>query len=424
MGWNEKLHITVPTGVLDRITEEEIKKQARKANLKGFREGKVPDKLIDDRYGSDIRHQIIHDRVEECVNDAFDELSLKPIVVSELELNNGEKGEDLNIVVHAAVAPKIDQEKLEHLNLILPVADVTEEFIDKHVEDFRDLHKTYESVERPATHGDELSLSFENLGSLSEPDNELVATDAPVPYGWNIATEEEEQEFSWAAKLCNTRLRGCQAGDSIEVKGNKPYLEHGDDVIDQEPLEQEPSSEMTVDTLEGSGQATDGTIEQEPSSEPTAVTESVEENGIHEYPGSAADIASEGWASVNFRFDVVGVREPVLPVLDEAFFARDDIPVNDEEQLRQHIRDAAEQNIESAGLECLAEQVFSQLAEMYPFPTRRIFEERLLNGFSGFSSTTQSPDECGRPNRRVRIGRKAHCNTSMILTPQCVDQTS
>lgn len=58
-----RLTVTIPAARIDADVEKQLKDAARTVRVDGFRKGKVPAKLVKQRYGKGIRQDVLSDLI-------------------------------------------------------------------------------------------------------------------------------------------------------------------------------------------------------------------------------------------------------------------------------------------------------------------------------------------------------------------------
>ena len=71
--------ITIPTGDVETEFEAKLAETAKRVRIDGFRPGKVPAKVVRQRYGQAIRQEIVSDLMEKSLGEALSEHDVKPI---------------------------------------------------------------------------------------------------------------------------------------------------------------------------------------------------------------------------------------------------------------------------------------------------------------------------------------------------------
>jgi trigger factor len=162
------------TGTLERcltvkIPEEQITSEvanritslSRTARIQGFRPGKAPLKLVQRLYGDQVRQEVIGEVIRSSFVEAINTNGLRP--AGDPSIESIDAGSDQGFAYKATfeVYPEITLAPLESLKIMKPVCEITEEDIDKRIEDSRRQRQRWESVDRPAQKGDQLDVDFQ-----------------------------------------------------------------------------------------------------------------------------------------------------------------------------------------------------------------------------------------------------------------------
>lgn len=159
------------SGALERamrveIPEEQITTQVQKrlqslvktTKLQGFRPGKVPLKLIQQRFGSQVRQEVVGELVQSSFYDAIVQEKLRPAGSPHIDELDSEQG-----IVYTAkfeVMPEFELAKLEELKVEKPVCEITDDDIDKMIEVLRKQRQELNDVDRPAAMDDVVDIDF------------------------------------------------------------------------------------------------------------------------------------------------------------------------------------------------------------------------------------------------------------------------
>lgn len=104
-----QLTITVPQEQIKKTYDEVLDDVAKKAKLSGFREGKAPKKLVEEKADkAQVYEEVIQKVVPQVYFEAIKEHTLAPIVSPKVELLKAQEGEDWEIRATTAEMPKVD----------------------------------------------------------------------------------------------------------------------------------------------------------------------------------------------------------------------------------------------------------------------------------------------------------------------------
>jgi len=150
-----RMSFTLPAERLDTHIGGRLREIARTARIKGFRPGKVPAKVIEQRYGPQVRAEALNGLLRETFDSAVREQALELAGSPRLE-PAGESG--LEWVATFEVVPDFGDVDLSKLNVIRHTAEVTDADIDQMIENLRLQRRTFTPVARAAQHGDRVAV--------------------------------------------------------------------------------------------------------------------------------------------------------------------------------------------------------------------------------------------------------------------------
>ena len=97
--WKRIINIEVPDQDVQKAFNEKLKKYRKDLKLPGFRPGKVPEKLITQRFGPSIRAEIIDEYVKNSYRDACTEHKIVPVSHAKMVDIKDKEGEPLTFSI-------------------------------------------------------------------------------------------------------------------------------------------------------------------------------------------------------------------------------------------------------------------------------------------------------------------------------------
>ncbi|MGV8941266.1 MAG: trigger factor [Lysobacter sp.] len=144
----------------DRFESEvggRLREISRGAKIKGFRPGRIPAKVIEQRFGSQVRAEVLDSLVRESFGSAVREQSLQ-IAGNPFIEPAGDTAADLAYVATFEVVPDFGDIDVSKLNVVRHTSEVKDEDIDTMVQNLRLQRRTWNAVERAAQEGDAVEL--------------------------------------------------------------------------------------------------------------------------------------------------------------------------------------------------------------------------------------------------------------------------
>jgi trigger factor len=147
----KKVHVEIPPDRIQSRLARQYKDLRQQAAVNGFRVGHAPAKLIEKRFGSDVKDQVCRDLVSESYTQAVEKNGLQ--VIGEPEFENAtaiklpEDGSGLNYSFQVEVQPNIVLPDLSGLVVKKPKVEVTDENVDQAMTNLREQQGVLQPVE-------------------------------------------------------------------------------------------------------------------------------------------------------------------------------------------------------------------------------------------------------------------------------------
>jgi trigger factor len=211
-GLERRMTVRVPAAAIEQQINARLAKVGRTAKLKGFRPGKAPPKVIRQRFGAEVRQEVLSDVIRSSYSQAITEQQLRPAGGPAIE-PLPDDGTHFGYRAVFEVYPEVEVAALEKLALERPEVEILDADIDEMIEKLRQQRAEWRTVERKAEAGDRVVIDF--LGRI---DGEPFAGSEGKEIGIVIGDGQVIPDFEKA-------LQGLGAGDSkvAKVKFPKDY---------------------------------------------------------------------------------------------------------------------------------------------------------------------------------------------------------
>ena len=160
-GLERRMKVQVPAERVERETEDRLKSLSKRAKVDGFRPGKVPLKVIQQRFGDQVRSEVVTDLLQSSYNEALAQQKLNPAGGPRIDSIDAAPGKDLQFTAVFEVYPEIKLKGVDGIKVERPVAEVGAEDIDAMVDNLRHQRASWEAVQRTAGDGDRVLIDFE-----------------------------------------------------------------------------------------------------------------------------------------------------------------------------------------------------------------------------------------------------------------------
>ena len=157
-----RMAIEVAWGDLDHAFGEVYKELGKQVRVPGFRPGKVPNRVLDQRIGRPVvLEQVVQHAIPEVYSEVVREKQVRVLGQPEIEVTKLEDNESLEFTAEVDVAPQLELPALDELSVTVDDVEVTDEEIDQQVDVMRERFGMLQAVERAAQDGDFVSIDLE-----------------------------------------------------------------------------------------------------------------------------------------------------------------------------------------------------------------------------------------------------------------------
>jgi trigger factor len=232
-----KLTVKFPAERFETQVSQRIAEMSRTVRLKGFRPGKVPATVIQQRFGAQVRGEVLSDLIGSTLREAFEKENLRPVANPAIDTTGKPENGEIAYTATFEVMPEFPEIDIASLEIQRPTAEVTDADIEKMIETLRQQRRSFDEVERPSVEGDFVMFEYsavagdyrfpseglERAGSVIGSGTLFKALDAALV--GRKAGEEFESDVEFPADFRNEQLAGKTAKVSFKIiKVQQPNL--------------------------------------------------------------------------------------------------------------------------------------------------------------------------------------------------------
>ena len=155
-----KMIVEVPEEDINTQVTARLKDLTKRVKVDGFRPGKIPFTVMKQRFGAQVRDEVVNEVLRQSYADALNEQDLRPAGEPVIDPVEAKKGQGLKFTAAFEVFPDVALGPVEELTIERAVCEITDADVDKMVETLRKQHKTYAEVERGSQDGDQMTIDF------------------------------------------------------------------------------------------------------------------------------------------------------------------------------------------------------------------------------------------------------------------------
>ncbi len=155
-----RIIVRIPEERIAGAVEKRLGSMTRTAKVKGFRVGKVPLGVLRQRYGGGVRQEVIDTLIRSSYQEALQNEHLHPASDPEIQLLSGAVGDGFSYQAVIEVFPEFQVRPLETLVIEAPRWRVSDEDVDRAIDELRRQKRRWEVVDRPSQSGDQVEIDF------------------------------------------------------------------------------------------------------------------------------------------------------------------------------------------------------------------------------------------------------------------------
>ncbi len=213
-----KLTVEVDAAAVKKAHDVAARHLARQVDLPGFRKGKAPRRLLEQRLGSGaIAQHALEDHLDDWYREALEAEELVPVAQPEVDMETFSETEGATFTAEVQVRPEIDLPDHAGIQVTHPEWSVDESEVDARIEELRERFAEVDEVERAAGNGDYVTIDLQVFVDGEELESAHV-TDALYEVGSQGVTAKLDDE-----------LEGVEGGTEFTYVDDLPeeYPEHG-----------------------------------------------------------------------------------------------------------------------------------------------------------------------------------------------------
>jgi len=160
-GLERRLTVAIPANTVDAEVTKRLNDAAKTVRINGFRKGKVPMRVVKQRFGAGVRQEVLGDTINRSFYEALQKEAIRPAGQPNIEPKQMDEGKDIEYVATFEVYPVVELQGLEGLEVTKYDADITDADVDKIIDTLRENNAQWDVVERAAADGEQVNIDFD-----------------------------------------------------------------------------------------------------------------------------------------------------------------------------------------------------------------------------------------------------------------------
>lgn len=224
-----KLTVKFAAERLDTQVKARILEMGRTVRLKGFRPGRVPANVIEQRFGDQVRGEVLSDLVGRTLREALDQEDLRPVAQPSIDTTGKPEEGEFSYTATFEVMPEFPDVDVSALAITRPVSEVSDDDIDKMISTLREQRRSFDEVDRASAEDDFVMFEYaavagdyrfpeeglERAGSVLGSGNLFKALDEALTD--RTSGDEFESDIAFPDDFRNDKLAGKSAQVSFKI---------------------------------------------------------------------------------------------------------------------------------------------------------------------------------------------------------------
>ena len=210
--------VQIPSAQVDEAVEKKLRDLSKTVRIDGFRPGKVPLKVVQQKFGGHVRQEVIGDVIESSYQEALMQEKVRPAGMPSIDSVSSEEKQDMSYTATFEVYPEIEKLDLESIEVEKSLVEISDQDFEDMIQKLREQRKSWKECKAAAKKGYQVMVDFEGRidGEMFEGG---AGKDMPVEIGAGQMLPEFE-----------AGLEGIKAGEEKVVDVTFPEDYHGREV--------------------------------------------------------------------------------------------------------------------------------------------------------------------------------------------------
>ena len=169
-GCKHELEVTVPVDEIARETERVVADIQKKVKLPGFRPGKVPSNIVQTRFATQVRQDVLESLIPKYLQKRFEQEDLKVVGRPNVTDVHFEKGEPLKFKAEFEVAPVVELGDYRGVTVHYSEPELSDADVDQRLEQLREQKAQHVTIDpRPVEDGDYALVGLDSISGVDPP---------------------------------------------------------------------------------------------------------------------------------------------------------------------------------------------------------------------------------------------------------------
>jgi trigger factor len=159
-GLGRRMTISLPEERVQTEVKNRLQSMAPQVRISGFRPGKVPFKVVEQRYGSQVRQEVLGELMSSSFYEAVQQENLRPAGMPKIQPGIAESDSGFKFTAEFEVYPEIKVGKIDGNKIEKPVAEITDADLDNMIDKLRQQRVNWKEAAKKAAEGDRVTVNY------------------------------------------------------------------------------------------------------------------------------------------------------------------------------------------------------------------------------------------------------------------------
>lgn len=156
-----RLTVQIPAADIKSKVDERLRELSKRVRIKGFRQGKIPMNVMQQRYGAQVRNEVMGETMQSSLEEAIQSEDIRPASMPRLEpMAESGPNDDLEFSAIVEIVPELETVKVSELAVEKAEAEVADGDVDEMMETLQQQRTTWEKVDRTPKKGDQVLVEY------------------------------------------------------------------------------------------------------------------------------------------------------------------------------------------------------------------------------------------------------------------------
>jgi trigger factor len=201
-----RMTVRIPADQVDTRVQQRMAELGRTVRIKGFRPGKIPSKVIEQRFGAQVRDETMSDVIGNAFQEVVAREQLRPALPPQMNSRPERKDGEIEFSVTFEIYPELGNVDVSGLELNRVVASVEAADVDRMIDTLRQQRREWATVDRAAQPGDMVLFEY-----AAETADERIPAEGMERIATVLGSGAIFEEFE-------ARLGGMKAGERVSTE--------------------------------------------------------------------------------------------------------------------------------------------------------------------------------------------------------------